>query len=113
MSTECKYAAACGGGHTSAEHHMHVHEREIKEACGVADYTDIKAELDELARRRRVDKTTYRIERLLAAEIWVEYDTSYDLNEVRKTAKHMRSLGWPYQVIEVVSSERVIDTEKT
>lgn len=112
MSTECKYAAVCGGGHTSAEHHMYVHERDIKEACGVSDYNDIKAELDELARRRKVDTSTYRIDRLLGGDVWVEYDSGYDVKEVRNTTRHMKTLGWDYRVSEVTTTERLVDVDK-
>ena len=108
---ECRFRVACGGGHTTAEHWLHVHEHTIQDACGTDTYTEIKAELDELARRRKADKLTYRVELCLGDAVWVEYETSHDPKDIRNACRHLRSTSQTYRVIEIISTERVVDLD--
>lgn len=53
---ECKFKESCGGGHTTAQHHMAEFERLIKDVCGVHAYYDIKIAVDRDAGRQKGTK---------------------------------------------------------
>lgn len=55
---DCEFKAHCGGGHTTAQHHIGVYERIIKQECGLAAYRSIEAAV-ELAARSAVMVASY------------------------------------------------------
>lgn len=66
---ECKFkktatTSGCEGGHTTAQHHMNVFERLIKDVCGIHAYYDIKIAVDRDAEVQTTpsDKVYRRIE---------------------------------------------------
>lgn len=46
---DCKFADTCGGGHTTAQHYLHVHERVIEGSCGYAVYAELLRVVNEHA----------------------------------------------------------------
>jgi hypothetical protein len=50
MENDCEFKARCGGGHTTAQHHLHVYERALREACGEKAYKAIADAVDKAAR---------------------------------------------------------------
>lgn len=42
MTKDCEFAAVCGGGHTTAQHYIHVYERVIKETCGFDAFYELQ-----------------------------------------------------------------------
>lgn len=47
---ECKFKDKCEGDHTTAQHHMTVYERIIKQECSMDAYSCIKEAVDRDAR---------------------------------------------------------------
>lgn len=43
---ECKFKESCGGGHSTAQHWLHVYERRIGEQCGYEAYYELKEAVD-------------------------------------------------------------------
>lgn len=52
---DCKFAENCGGGHTTAQHHLHVYERVIKNEAGLEAYYAIEEAVNFAATVQKMD----------------------------------------------------------
>jgi hypothetical protein len=62
---ECEFKEHCGGGHTTAQHHLHVNKRIIAQECGHKSFYSIKDAVDrDAAAQERKAKILLAIEKL-------------------------------------------------